>query len=267
MIGQSSQFLSDFITLIQGYCPSWIPMQPLSNIGPDASNDHLRWLRLSTAIKSSKKANVALDFNDRIGLDLKEPWVNELLFSFSKDEKGVPVLNINMYPGNTKNQGWHLYNAENLNWRNKSHINIAGVEAKLSYYCHIKFTSFQSYFTGLDFGPSKLKPGKSICEPKNFNISGRKKRENWDQLAAFFDDHFIESYNWRKVCQWDKKIIESGKNQFDISFGYCVYVKIPYSNLREIDNTLDTESGLSDFICQAYQEFKNVNKVLVLEEQ
>lgn len=254
----SNDFLIDFISLIQGYQPSWIPMQPLCNVSASETNNALRLLRLNTAIKSSTNANSSLE--SRLGFELNLHWVNELLFHFNTDDKGNPILIISMYPGNTKGQGWTLYqkSGKNLKWRNKSKITIGKTQYDLNNYCHLKFSSFQKYFTGLDFGSDKLKPNKSICDPHNFHFSGRKKRTDWNDLALFFDNHFVNTYDWREACQWESKVINTNKNQFDISFGYCCYASIPYKELQKIDTGLGQTQGLSKFVSDAYQAFLTI---------
>lgn len=116
---------------------------------------------------------------------------------------------------------------------------------------HIKFTSFQSYFTSIDFQDSDLKEGKVLYTKDNFlKRVGRRKRNgnNWQDLQDFFDEYFKEEYDWRKRCQWIDKIEKSNRSQFDIAFGYDCSVLVPYALFQSVDNHVGNLYDLSNFL-------------------
>ena len=112
-------------------------------------------------------------------------------------------------------------------------LNILGNDYKTRYSYHVKLTSFKKYFQGLWFSETDLK--KPLYTKENFNkFTGRKKRGNqWEQLSSLFDNSL--NYDWKKQCDWENSVIGSGKNQFDISFGYEVHIEIPFQKLKELD--------------------------------
>lgn len=259
-IGKSI-FLNDFISLLQRFNSKWIPIQPLSILNNNSENDRLRYLRLETAINAASSDIPVLGHADRIGFDFEEPWASELLYWRGRDENNKKSLIISMWPGNTKGQGWSLYYKNNLKWRKKSHISIQGIEYPLVHEYHIKFTSFQKFFTGIDFDDSDLKTGNGICNAENFkNYSGRVKRKNWSRLEDFFDKAFAPEFAWKKHCLWKDKIIDSDKTQFDVSFGFRCYVNIPYQQVQDIDTEVKNGVGLNQFVIDAYRAFKELNK-------
>lgn len=136
-------------------------------------------------------------------------------------------------------------------------INILGTSYQLDINYHIKFTSFQRYFSGLFFGDNVLL--KPLYTKANFsNHSGRKKRgSDWQQIENLFDDHFNVGFNWRDECNWTTKVINSGKNQFDISFGYEISVIIPFKSLQALDTNKSDLTSLVSLLNGIYQEFAN----------
>ena len=53
-------------------------------------------------------------------------------------------------------------------------------------------------------------------------------------------------------------IIDSGKNQFDISFGYELAVEIPYEELKAIDQDRSDLNGLVDLIEDVYCSYVDI---------
>ncbi|MEL6560129.1 MAG: hypothetical protein AAFQ94_18210 [Bacteroidota bacterium] len=258
-----SQFLEDFIQLIKQFNANWIPVKPLFSLSDSKDDDHLRYQRLDTALNSQVGINGmdVLQYSDRDGFYFHEDWANELLYWFQRDQEKL-CMYVAMWPGNTKGQGWNLYyNEDNLRWRDKDQLVVDDQSYPLYQEYHLKMTSFQKYFTSIDFSDSQLKPGVQICNRDNFyHYSGRKKKPDWPLLEQFFDESFHAEFDWRGNCHWKEKVFNTDKNQFDISFGFYCYTVIPYEDIKEIDKVVDNSVGLNDYVRKVFDAFKRLNQ-------
>ena len=178
---------------------------------------------------------------------LNQNWAQEIIFSINEDGD----LIISVYPGNTKSQG------DNLFWKDpvfSKEIKFLDNTYLVTKTHHISFrTSFQRYITGLWFGDDKLK--QELYTRNNFyKYTGRKKRGvDWNEIETLLDNYL--NFDWKNACKWNEKIISSGKNQFDISFGYEVFLKIPFEKLKELDTDQSNLSKLTTLITKMHQFF------------
>lgn len=247
MNGQN-RFLSDFISLVKQHNFRWLPEPTISSLQPTNKRAILR--RLESAIEEVAKTTEIskLNYNDRIGLEFYRNWAKEIIFSVN--DKGDLIVSI--YPGNTKGQGYSLFEST-PGFSEK--LNILGNEYSTKYSYHVKLTSFQKYFQGLWFSENDLK--KPLYTKENFHkYTGRKKRGyQWEQLASLFDESL--NYEWKKQCDWEKSVINSGKNQFDISFGYNVHIEIPFEKLKELDQKQSELDNLINLVTEMHKSFSN----------
>ena len=51
------------------------------------------------------------------------------------------------------------------------------------------------------------------------------------------------NFDWKEQCKWNEKVINSGRNQFDMSFGYEIFLK----DYTKIDATVKELYELDDF--------------------
>lgn len=98
---------------------------------------------------------------------------------------------------------------------------------------------------------------KPLYTRDNFKkYTGRKKRgDQWEQLASLFDDSL--DYNWKKQCDWENSIVNWGKNQFDVSFGYEVQIEIPFERLQELDQNQTELNSLINLILETHKSFSD----------
>lgn len=247
-----NRFLSDFIELVKSHNHNWLPESTISNLKPE--NNSLIVKRISSAIIELCKNEEynKLPYNDRIGIEFQKPWAQEVLFNIK--ENGDLVCAI--YPGNTKNQGFHIFNS---NPEFKNSIHILGSEYSLDIQYHVKFTSFQKYFTGLWFRDDQLKE-KLYTSSNFYNYTGRKKRDkDWDNIRKLFDNHL--NYDWKEQCKWNESIIDSGKNQFDLSFGYEITLTIPFKELQSLDKEREDLNPIMNILKDIISEFENILKL------
>lgn len=243
-----NRFLSDFIDLIKQHNFRWLPEPCIAALQAHDKFSILR--RLESAIVEIDKNNEIkkLNYNDRLGFELDKHWAKEILMDI--DENGSLLVSI--YPGNTKGQGYSLFE------KNPSFcdmLNIFEDKYKTKYNYHIKFSSFQKYFQGLWFSEAKLK--KPLYTRENFfKYAGRKHRgDQWEQISSLFDEHL--NYDWRKQCDWNNSVLLSGRNQFDISFGYKVSIAIPFQNLKSLDPKQSELNSLINFLIEIHHRFSN----------
>src|SRR5690606_18721708 len=171
-----------------------------------------------------------------------------------KDETGDLVISI--YPGNTKAQGAYLFSTGGTV---SETVIVAGKTYKIDKAFHIKFTSWQRYFTGLWFYDKNLKKDGLYSREIFNNFAGRNSKDSgqWDQLEMLFDEYFKEEFDWKKHMDWNGKIKCSGKNRFDVSFGYGISLVIPFSELKATDNHPENFDGLTALIKSCYTAFEN----------
>jgi hypothetical protein len=156
---------------------------------------------------------------------------------------------LHLYPGNTKQQGYSLFHKTPTFFEN---ADISNTNYPIHKVYHIKLTSFQKYFTGLWFTEDKLKD--NLYTSNYFHkYTGRKKRgDQWKQLEMLFDRHL--NYDWKSKCNWNG-IWKSGRNQFDISFGYEFCIKIPFQILKEMDSQQSNLDALVNLLSEIYTTY------------
>lgn len=250
-VGNLNRFTADFVSLVTGHNPGWLPEVSISELGMSDNSQIVR--RISSSINSLDIQSIyeKLPYNDRLGLKFDKSWAQEIIFNVS--DMGELVATV--YPGNTKTQGYHIFGndvkiAENIN------IGSLNLEVEKNY--HIKLTSFQKYFTGLWFSDDDLIE-KNLYSLSNFTkYSGRKCRgKDWSDIELLFDSHFAIEFNWREKISWEKQILKSGKSQFDLSFGYELSVYIPFDELKKIDSVRSNIEGLNYLIITICKSFEN----------
>lgn len=249
--GTNNRFLKDFIDLVKNHNFRWLPEPSIYSVSPDNTKAIQR--RIDSAINELNKSESykKLEYTDRSGLFFDLPWAQEVLYKVT--EKGD--LDISIYPGNTKSQGIYIFSHDP---RIKNTVTIINKVYSVSSLYHIKFTSFQKYFSGLTFGDDML--AKPLYTINNFhNYCGRKRRgKDWNEIEALFDECFNKNYDWKKECNWESQVINSGRNQFDLSFGYELTILIPFKELQAIDKSKSDLTGLISLIETAYNELKTV---------
>jgi hypothetical protein len=243
-----NRFLSDFIHLIRSHNYRWLPEAPIGSLSSDNIVSIKR--RLESAVQELCKSENYTLLNNRIGIQFQKPWAQEVLFSING--KGGLVASI--FPGNTKSQGNYIFSNDLVF---NTQIKVIEDLYELEIIHHIKFTSFQRYFSGLFFVEKDL--NENLYTKDNFwNFSGRKKRgKKWDDIENLFDRVFKSEFKWKEYCNWNEKIASSGKNQFDISFGYEISINIPFERLKKIDQKKSDLSGLIKIVKDIYLAFNN----------
>lgn len=250
-VGQINRFTLDFINLVKGHNPNWLPETPIAALTANQGfairrriESAINYLEVNDGIKK-------LTYNDRLGMVFTKPWAQEILFHIADEGQLV----VTVYAGNTKAQGWHLFSRE---VEIAKTLNIEGKDYELHQGYHIKLTSFQKFFTGLWFRDTEFNKPGLYSKENYFNFTGRsiKSKGHWTALEQLFDEYFLSSYDWRAKLNWEEKVINTNKSQFDISFGYELFVVIPFEELKMMDDSATKLDGLVNLIRASYKAFE-----------
>lgn len=247
-----NRFTSNFYDLVKGHNVSWLPIMSISHLQKGSNRQVLSRIDASLSNLETNGKVQKLTYNDRIGVRFNQPWAQELLFKIN-DNGG---LSIDVYPGNTKTQGGFIFNN---NYSISENLTVSDRTFKVYKGYHIKFTSFQRYFTGMWFYDSDLKEPGLYTKENYHKYTGRNIKSNgdWDKLEVLFDKHFTTAFNWRKHTNWSKYVLGSGKTQFDMSFGYGLSIHIPFEELQKHDTNVNSIESLADYIYEIYHAFNN----------
>jgi hypothetical protein len=249
--GQPARILEDFITLIKAHNYNWLPEKSFAQL--DSENIPLMEARLNTAIISAQ--NQSLEAKDRYGFVYNKPWAQELLFKFETYNNEL-CLSVAICPGNTKAQGRNLFSSGRLPVFNQE-IYITGKRYEVNQSIHLKFSHFNKYFTSIDGSLTDIKNGNFN---QLLNISGRKKRggDNWEVLVNTFDIIFRDGFDWKKSCNWEHSLVNSGRTYFDLAFGYILKSYIPIKVIQNIDIKSEDIKPLSNFLDEAAKQFNSI---------
>ncbi|MBP7256053.1 MAG: hypothetical protein KBA13_03185 [Chitinophagales bacterium] len=244
-----NRFLTDFIDLVRNYNFRWLPEIPINALKPNDTAAIIR--RIETAINvfcEIKNCN-KINYIDRLGILFDKDWAQEILFKITDNGD----LNITINPGNSIKQGYALFN-KNPSFNYIIILDKTKYEVEKKY--HIKFTSFQKYFSGLRFVNYELISDRLLYSKENFyKYSGRKKRDEWKEFEQLLNDTLL--INWKEKCNWDELMIHSAKDQFDILFTYELNIYIPFKTLKELDKHQTSTMLLMDLIFDVYEQFSN----------
>lgn len=255
-------FLEDFIGLVSQYNINWLPLSPFASL-LEVNNNELnakRYQRLNAAINNAQKLNlVPLNYNDRIGFNVDFNWATEIIPWFERDEKNGPLfLNVYIWPGNTKGQGFKVFGSSKLDAMLKiKTLNIFNQEFEVKIDYNLKFSHFNKFITELEFSDNET--FNKIVSTKNFeNYAGKHNREEWFKLESFFDAHFTKQYNWRKKCKWEEKFLETNRNYLTLSIGYQIKTKIPYIYLQDLDKNENDLNKITEVLHQVYLKYQDL---------
>ncbi|OXL22780.1 hypothetical protein, partial [Psychrobacter sp. DAB_AL32B] len=222
----------------------------ISSLKPEDTKDLVR--RIESSLEEASKLNEnikRIEYNDRNGLVFSKKWAQEIIFGITSNGD----LKLSIFPGNTKAQGLILFEKEPEFYES---LKIENIEYPVEKKFYIAFTSYQKYFASISFTEKYLK--KNLYTKENFSkFTGRKKRgEQWKALEQLFKSSFNNDFDWQTECGWEG-INKSGKNQFDISFGFYISITIPFKKLQELDQVHDNLNNLVNLTEYIFEAFNN----------
>lgn len=243
----SNRFLTDFIQLVKNHNFRWLPETPIGSL--QSVNIKSIYRRVESALTQFCNDDETVDkltYSDRLGTTFSKGWSNELLFEI-EPKSGDLVVDI--YPGNTKGQGYHIF-PKDSQFNNSLSINGEVYSASKCY--HIKFMG-QSYIAGLWLTDEDF--NKQLFTKDNFyKHTGRIKRDSWCEIENLLNQHI--SSDWKSQCHWQDKFINSGRTQFNIAFGYHISITIPFVTLAQLDKSHNDITPLANLIRSIYTAFE-----------
>ncbi|WP_133469439.1 hypothetical protein [Paraglaciecola marina] len=242
-----NRFLTDFIQLVKSHNFSWLPETPIGSLHNENTESIER--RIESALTQFCNDDETVDkltYSDRLGTTFSKGWSNELLFEI-EPKSGDLVVDI--YPGNTKGQGYHIFPSDS---QFNNSLLIDGETYSANKHYHIKFMG-QSYIAGLWLTDEDF--NKTLFTKDNFyNHTGRIKRESWGAIESLLNQHL--SSDWKGQCHWQDKILNSNRTQFNLSFGYHISITIPFIKLTELDKNHNDIKPLSNLMESIYRAFE-----------
>lgn len=257
ILGQNLPFLHDFITIGKNRYPDWFESKPFYLLPFSADKTQLACKelikRMEVCLRESSYE--LLDYRDRIGINPNFAWATEIIPEFIHVD-GAEMVAFNIWPANTKQQGYHVYN-KSLDWTNSSSLIIDNHQYELDISYEIKFCHFNGFVTNLIFKDTFLK--QKIHTRDNFvEYSGKWNRSSWPKFEQFLDEHFLDDFNWRSECKWEDNFINTARNYFTVSFGFEVSVYVPYQKFTVLDDSRGDSKNVGNFIKSIVMSFSNL---------
>ena len=258
MVNAPSTFLKDFISLVYTYNYNWLPITPFSSIANTRDMDAKRQQRLIATINQAPEYMEPLNYNDRVGFAVNFGWAKEILPRFERDTNDNLSLNVCVWPGNTKGQGWKVFRSKKLsNLLSTTAVTIQNKTFAVEIENELKFCHFNKYIGGLNFNDSAT--SKSLVNTTNFEkFAGKHNREDWPKLEAFFDAHFKTDFNWREHCGWHTNFVNTNRTYLTLAIGYQIKTIIPYEHLQSIDKKEDDIQKVTSVFEEIYKFYKNL---------
>jgi len=243
----SNRFLTDFIQLVKNHNFRWLPETPIGSLHNENKRSIERRVESAlTQFCNNDDTVEKLTYSDRLGTTFSKGWSNEVLFEI-EDKTGDLVVDI--YPGNTKTQGYHIFQNDSQ-FNNTLSIDNDIYPTQKGY--HIKFMG-QSYISGLWLEEEHF--SKPLFTKDNFyNHTGRIKREDWPLIESLLDQHL--TLDWKEQCNWQDKIINSNRSLFNIAFGYHISIRVPFKKLAQLDKNHNDITSLAHLIESIYRAFE-----------
>src|SRR5690606_17164025 len=103
-INKESRLLDNFISYIKMHNYQWLPQLSLSALSFAKNSNSISKI-FNDAIENSENTII----NNRLGIKYNYGWAEEMLISLNQKAEEVSFT---VYPGNTKAQGYHIFQTE-----------------------------------------------------------------------------------------------------------------------------------------------------------
>jgi hypothetical protein len=270
LMSTENQMLSNFIDLVQGHNANWLPVPPLASINNNAENIPKIKRRIVATLKNlESQGEKALNYHDRIGLELKFGWAKEIVINLRAEhsikEEGNKTSKVNLrfgiWPGNTKGQGTQVLKRlkGKENWTPPKEIVINDRTFKVEWGYEFKFCHFNRFVSNIIVSDQHIKPGKILISSLvHWNHTGKYEKNQWNALEAFLDEYLVDNYDWRKELDWKGNFLETGRNYLTLSIGHQIETIVPVEYLQTIDTKMDNLEPMSAFIINLKTAYKNL---------
>lgn len=153
-----------------------------------------------------------------------------------------------IFPGNTKGQGWHMYNLPN-GWQNKKQVTVNGKSYKVIVSYHIKFMHFNKYVTSVDFPVADKKEflrDEIVTWENQHKLAGKWDRNKWEELDKKLSSYF--TFDWKEDCEFDRYFTDTDRTYLTLALGYSVNLFVPYTDVQEIDISQSDYTVVGQFL-------------------
>jgi len=187
-------------------------------------------------------------------------WVDEINIEPIVDD-GHKYIAVKVWPGDTKHQGSSIYQSDKtFDWPKK----ISGYEFVVQPY--LKFSGrgglcwiHTKQISDVDTHKrSFFKKYTGRWTRKNNDSIWEKKNADWIDFDKILNKVNGVEKTWQKESEFDEKIQNSNRTVFNVSTGFEIEVRIPYSNAQEIDGHQSDPTPMA-------QELKTVSEELLQE--
>jgi hypothetical protein len=251
LTGQASPYTADFVQLIQYYFPQWDEVLSFHNI-PFISglgiNEAALYKRLQY-IQQEAFGDELMWLSDRVAMPIAVPWASEVI-TRPELHGTVAYIGVNVWPGNTKAQGWLLYGRP-LAWASRRSIVVNGVSYPLAIEQYLKFSHFNRWVFEVPV------PATSAGQPNSFHTysafkdySGRWWRESWPELAGLLQHSLPEQWATHQ-SEWQERFLNTGRGYTDVALGFKVTVLLPYQQLQQLDVAVEHGEAVANLLIAA----------------
>jgi hypothetical protein len=235
LTGQFSPYSADFVQLIQYYFPQWNEVLSFHNIpfiSGQAINEAALYQRLQY-IQQQAFSDRLLWQSDRVAMPIPVSWASEVI-TRPELHGNTACIGVNVWPGNTKGQGWSLY-GRSMAWAARRSIVVQGTEYPLAVEQYLKFSHFNRWVFEIPV------PETAEGTPKAFHTyhafekySGRWWRDSWPELEALLAHSLPDQWAAHQP-EWQKRFLNTGRGYADVALGFKVTILLPYKQLQQLD--------------------------------
>lgn len=230
-LNNNSIMLKEFLEYIGIHYPKWLPVKRFYEIPLPKNSGSKEDVEINKRIENLKieiSEGEMTKFKSRTSVLINKPWASELNMFMREDR-----LILGIWPGDTKGQGWNLFNRNpNLTFLkfNETSRKIDDISYNITIRPYLRFSHFSKGITWLEINlKEKNYEFKKIFD----NITGRWQKENWHDFEKKMSN--LISEKWIEECGYKEFIIESNRTYFDIALGFELYYHVKYSDVQLIE--------------------------------
>ena len=229
LTGHSSVYVSDFVQFIQYHYPHWDEVLPFASIpfAPGGAINEAALYKRLHYIQQQAYGERLKWFNDRVAMPADVPWASEIITHPELDARQQGHIVVNVWPGNTKQQGWPLF-SRSLEWAQCSSLVVGTSEYAVVIEKYLKFSHFNRYVFEVHV------PDKFMNRQSFETYAGKWERDSWSELEAALERDIGERWQRQKE-HWHRHFINSDRSYTAVSLGFALSVYVPYTEFQQLD--------------------------------
>ncbi|UOR07405.1 hypothetical protein MUN82_09970 [Hymenobacter aerilatus] len=261
LTGHASPYTTDLVQFIQYHYPHWDEVLPFRSIPftqrNGAINEAALYKRLHY-IQQQAFGEKLMWLNGRVAMPITVKWASEVI-TYPELSGDKPYISVNVWPGNTKGQGWSLYNRP-LDWTTQQTLEVNGHSYPLWIRQYIKFSHFNRYIFELSLeGELALYARNFQSEQAFHKYAGKWKRPRWTEFEQLLDEDTNGEWRLQKSGwqAWEDSFVHTARNYTDVALGFQLSVMLPYEALQQQDSNTENWQPVAhtlQAVIQALQE-------------